>query len=383
MDDEKFSLTVFIYSIYGTLVLVLPFLYIQENMSQRKIIHIDADCFYAAVEMRDNPELRDIPLAIGGSATSRGVIATANYIAREYGVRSAMSSAHAVRLCPHIVIIPGNRQKYREVSQQMHRIFGEYTRLIEPLSLDEAYLDVTDVTLCRGSATLMAQEIRQKIMDTTGITVSAGIAANKFLAKVASDWNKPNGQFVVPPSEQDAFVKNIPIKRIWGIGKVGQEKLHKLGVKTCGDLQQIELASLIQLFGRFAYRLSQLAFGVDDRDVQMNRVRKSFSVEHTYEKDLDSVDACLKQVPKLIEALTHRMADKKFTHPPSKFYVKVKFDNFQQTTVEKAYQKGQEYAFFIMLIKEAISRQNRPVRLLGLGYRLKSNDSMQLRLPFE
>lgn len=352
-------------------------------MSQRKIIHIDADCFYAAVEMRDNPELRDIPLAIGGSATSRGVIATANYIAREYGVRSAMSSAHAVRLCPHLIIIPGNMQKYREVSQQMHRIFCEYTRTIEPLSLDEAYLDVTDVTLCRGSATLMAQEIRQKIADTTGITVSAGIAINKFLAKVASDWNKPNGQYVVSPPEQDEFVKNIPIKRIWGIGKVGQEKLRKLGVKTCGDLQQLELAVLIQQFGRFAYRLSQLAFGVDDRVVQVNRIRKSFSVEHTYAKDLDSVDACLMQVPKLIEELTNRMVDKKFTHNPSKFYVKVKFDNFQQTTVEKAYQKGREGAVFTMLMKEAISRQNRPVRLLGLGYRLKSNDSMQLLLPLE
>ncbi|MCZ2722136.1 DNA polymerase IV [Marinomonas sp. 15G1-11] len=352
-------------------------------MSQRKIIHIDADCFFAAVEMRDNPKLRDIPLAIGGAANSRGVISTANYVAREYGVRSAMSSAQAVRQCPHLTIIPGNMQKYRDVSQKMRQIFSEYTSIIEPLSLDEAYLDVTDISLCRGSATLMAEEIRQKIEASTGITVSAGIAANKFLAKVASDWNKPNGLFVVVPSNQAEFVKTIPIKRIWGIGKVGQEKLNKLGVVTCGDLQQLDFTILSQQFGRFAHRLSQLALGIDEREVQVNRIRKSFSIEHTYEKDLASTEACLMQVPKLMEELRRRMENKKSTLNPSKFYVKVKFDNFQQTTVEKAYQKGQEYTFFIMLMKEAISRQNRPVRLLGLGYRLTSNDSMQLSLPLE
>jgi DNA polymerase IV len=367
------------YSVCGILCFSLSLPY----MSQRKIIHIDADCFYAAVEMRDNPELRDIPLAIGGSATSRGVIATSNYIAREYGVRSAMSSAHAARLCPHITIIPGNMQKYREVSQQMHRIFCEYTQVIEPLSLDEAYLDVTDVTLCRGSATLMAQEIRQKIADTTGITVSAGIAANKFLAKVASDWNKPDGQYVVSPSEQDEFVKNIPIKRIWGIGKVGQEKLHKLGVETCGDLQQLELSILIKQFGSFAHRLSQLAVGVDERAVQVDRIRKSFSVERTYAKDLNTLEDCLAQIPLLMEELARRMKNKQETLSPQKYYVKVKFDNFQQTTVERAYQHGKEEVSFTVLIKEAISRQSRPVRLLGLGYRLKSDDSMQLQLPLE
>jgi len=352
-------------------------------MSQRKIIHIDADCFFAAVEMRDRPELRDVPLAIGGPSSSRGVISTANYNAREYGVRSAMSSAHAMRLCPQLTILPGNMQKYREVSQQMRSVFHEFTDLIEPLSLDEAYLDVTDVTLCRGSATLMAEDIRQKIFRITGITVSAGIASNKFLAKVASDWNKPNGQFVVTPEAQSEFVKTIPIKNIWGLGKVGQEKLNKLDIETCLDLQQVEFEVLHKQFGSFAYRLSQLALGIDEREVQVNRIRKSLSVEHTYDKDLQTMDECLLQIPILMEELTRRMSNKKEALHPSKFYVKVKFDNFQQTTVEKAYQQGEEEAFFIRLMSEAIARQSRPVRLLGLGYRLKSDNVMQMQLPLD
>ncbi len=352
-------------------------------MSQRKIIHIDADCFFAAVEMRDQPELRTIPLAIGGPSSSRGVISTANYIAREYGVRSAMSSAHAMRLCPQLTILPGNMQKYRDVSQQMRSVFNEFTDLIEPLSLDEAYLDVTDVSLCRGSATLMAQAIRQKIFQITGITVSAGIASNKFLAKVASDWNKPNGQFVVSPETQNDFVKTIPIKNIWGLGKVGQGKLHKLNVETCGDLQRVDFSVLLKQFGSFAYRLSQLALGIDDRSVQVNRIRKSLSVEHTYHKDLQTMDECVRQIPILMEELSRRMLNKKETLQPSKFYVKVKFDNFQQTTVEKAYQHGEEESFFILLMKEAIARQSRPVRLLGLGYRLKLDNLMQMQLPLD
>ncbi|MFT2112125.1 DNA polymerase IV [Marinomonas sp. 2405UD68-3] len=352
-------------------------------MSQRKIIHIDADCFFAAVEMRDRPELRAVPLAIGGPSASRGVISTANYNARKYGVRSAMSSAHAVRLCPQLTIIPGNMQKYREVSQQMRSVFNEFTDRIEPLSLDEAYLDVTDVTLCRGSATLMAEDIRQKIFQITGITVSAGIASNKFLAKVASDWNKPNGQFVVTPESQSEFVKTIPIKNIWGLGKVGQEKLHKLNIETCLDLQQVDFTVLLKQFGSFAYRLSQLALGIDEREVQVNRIRKSLSVEHTYDKDLQTMGECLLQIPILMEELTRRMSNKKEALHPSKFYVKVKFDNFQQTTVEKTYQPGEEDTFFRMLMSEAIARQSRPVRLLGLGYRLKSDNAMQMQLPLD
>ena len=352
-------------------------------MQPRKIIHIDADCFFAAIEMRDNPSLQQIPLAIGGPANSRGVIATANYLAREFGVKSAISSALAKRLCPQLMIIPGDMAKYRLASEQMRRIFQDYTNKIEPLSLDEAYLDVTEASCCRGSATLMAQEIRQRIEATVGITVSAGIAGNKFLAKIASDWHKPNGQFVVSPDEQEAFIKTVPAKRIWGVGKVGQEKLAALGVHTCADLQLIEMEVLFKHFGSFAYRLAQLARGLDEREVQTSRIRKSVSVEHTFAQDLPSVDDCLAQLPSLLEALDKRLEGRAYGDYLGKFYLKLKFDNFQQTTIETAYQAGHILPSFQRLLVEAFARQNRPVRLIGLGYRLKGVDAQQLSFDFD
>jgi DNA polymerase-4 len=193
--------------------------------ANRKIIHIDADCFYAAVEVRDNPELRGKAIAVGGSATRRGVIATASYEARKFGIHSAMASATAVKRCPQLILIPGRMSVYREASRQMHEIFSDYTDLIEPLSLDEAFLDVSACPRCRGSATLIAQEIRKRIADDVGITVSAGVAPNKFIAKVASDMNKPDGQYVVTPQQIDEFLISLPVKRIWGVGKVTAQRL--------------------------------------------------------------------------------------------------------------------------------------------------------------
>jgi len=191
----------------------------------RKIIHVDMDCFYAAVEMRDNPSLRDIPLAIGGSRTQRGVISTANYPARKYGVRSAMSTAMALKLCPHLTLLPGRFDAYKEASAHIREIFSRYTARIEPLSLDEAYLDVTDSPHCHGSATLMAREIRQIIADELNLTASAGVAPIKFLAKIASDLNKPNGQYVITPEEMPQFLLTLPLAKIPGVGKVTAKKL--------------------------------------------------------------------------------------------------------------------------------------------------------------
>lgn len=346
----------------------------------RKIIHIDADCFFAAVEMRDDPRLADVPLAIGGAASSRGVIATANYSAREYGVRSAMSSAKAVKLCPHLVLMRGNMEKYRLASRQMHAIFRDYTSQIEPLSLDEAYLDVTDCTLCHGSATLIAQEIRHRIYQDVGITVSAGIAINKFLAKVASDWNKPNGQYVVTPDEQDEFVKNIPVKCIHGVGKVAQEKLAKLNVDNCFDLQNVDYLSLSQQFGSWSYRLQQLAFGVDNRPVKTHSVRKTISVETTFSEDLADVVSCQAKLPQLLAELERRVKSKDVSSRLGKFYLKLKFSDFQQTTIEASYEVGKELVAFSHLLAQAHARRGMPVRLIGLGYRLKSVSSRQLSL---
>lgn len=346
----------------------------------RKIIHIDADCFFAAVEMRDDPSLMDVPLAIGGSASARGVIATANYSAREYGVRSAMSSAKAVILCPHLVLIRGNMEKYRLASRQMNAIFQDYTLKIEPLSLDEAYLDVSESELCHGSATLIAAEIRERIYQEVGITVSAGIAANKFLAKVASDWNKPNGQFVVTPQEQEEFVKKVPVKCIHGVGKVAQEKLTRLNVSTCLDLQNVDYLSLSQLFGSGSYRLQQLAFGVDDRPVQSHSVRKTISVETTFSQDLADIASCQAKVPQLLSELTERVKSKGVTSQLGKFYLKLKFSDFQQTTIETAYEAGDELSSFVGLLVQAHARKAMPVRLIGLGYRLKLVSNRQLSL---
>ena len=206
----------------------------------RKIIHCDCDCFYAAVEMRDDPSLQNYPIAVGGKSDRRGVVATCNYKAREYGVRSAMPTGQALKLCPDLVVVPGTMAKYREASMKIRQIFYRYTDKVEPLSLDEAFLDVTDCTQCSGSATLIAEEIRRAIAEEVGVTASAGVASNKFLAKVASDLNKPDGQYVITPQNIAAFVQQLEVKRINGVGKVTNEKLSRLGVKTCGDLQAFE-----------------------------------------------------------------------------------------------------------------------------------------------
>lgn len=228
----------------------------------RKIIHVDMDCFFAAVEMRDNPALRDIPIAIGGSRERRGVISTANYPARKFGVRSAMPTGMALKLCPHLTLLPGRYEAYKEASRQIQAIFSRYTSLIEPLSLDEAYLDVTDSTHCHGSATLIAQEIRQTIFTELQLTASAGIAPVKFLAKIASDLNKPNGQYVITPADVPEFLRTLPLGKIPGVGKVSAAKLEAMGLRTCEDVQKYDppccsnvLVSLVACCGNAARAL--------------------------------------------------------------------------------------------------------------------------------
>ncbi|QFU75662.1 DNA polymerase IV [Halioglobus maricola] len=342
-------------------------------MNWRKIIHVDADSFYASVEMRENPGLIGQPIAVGGS-TGRGVIATCNYEARKYGVRSAMPSSRARQLCPQLQILKPRFPLYRETSRQFHEIFRRYTEVIEPLSLDEAYLDVSEATACQGSATLIAEEIRASIKEELQLTVSAGVAPNKFLAKVGSDWNKPDGCFTLAPGQVASFVRELPVSRINGVGSVTAAKLEKLGATTCGELQAIPLETLARRFGKYGLRLSQLAHGEDNRPVQTSRIRKSISVENTYSDDLVDIDAMRTALEKILAELETRFHRIEEQYHPNKRFVKVKFDNFNQTTMEEVIPGNGEHwlqpGAYLALLESAWQRQSRPVRLLGAGLRL-------------
>lgn len=338
-------------------------------MTQRKIIHIDCDCFYAAIEMRDDPQLAGRPLAVGGSAERRGVIATCNYEARAYGVRSAMSSHHAQKLCPDLLIVKPRMEAYKEASREIHGIFREYTELIEPLSLDEAYLDVSDCPHFAGSATRIAQDIRRKVSQRLHITVSAGVAPNKFLAKIASDWRKPDGLFVITPGEVEDFVAELPVSKLHGVGKVTAERLKRQGIEHCADLRHWSKLKLVREFGSFGERLYGLAYGVDDRPVQNDSRRQSVSVENTFDQDLPNLAACLEKLPELMETLAVRMSRIDSSYRAGKPFVKVKFHDFTQTTLEQA-GAARDLESYQQLLAQAFARGGKPVRLLGIGVRL-------------
>ena len=340
----------------------------------RKIIHIDADSFYASVEMREDPSLAGKPIAVGGSAQKRGVIATCNYQARKFGVRSAMPSSRAMQLCPQLIILRARFDLYREVSRQFHHIFADYTDKIEPLSLDEAYLDVSECSQFQGSATLIAQDIRRRIKNELNLTVSAGIAPNKFLAKVGSDWDKPDGCFTIAPAQVADFVRDLPVSRINGVGAVTAAKLEKLGARTCGDLQQLPVETLVLRFGRYGSRLAALAHGHDEREVKTSRIRKSISTENTYHSDIADLDVMQGALQELLDELEGRFHKIEEQYRPHKRFVKVKFDNFIQTTMEEVIPDNGEHwlneAAYRSLLVNAWQRERRPVRLLGAGLRL-------------
>jgi len=346
----------------------------------RKIIHVDMDCFFAAVEMRDNPALRDIPIAIGGSRVQRGVISTANYPARRYGVHSAMSTAMALKLCPHLTVIPGRYEAYKEVSVQIREIFARYTSLIEPLSLDEAYLDVSDSPHCHGSATLMAKEIRDTIHQELNLTASAGVAPIKFLAKIASDINKPNGQFVITPDETAAFILTLPLEKIPGVGKVTARRLEELGLKTCGDVQKSDLATLLRRFGKFGRVLWERCNGIDDREVIVERQRKSIGVERTLSEDIHDWEACLEIIDWLYEELDRRLVKIKPDRQIARQGVKLKFNDFQLTTQEHVWPELNKDDLIAVARKSWDERRGgRGVRLVGLHVTLL-NPQMERQL---
>lgn len=326
--------------------------------------------------MRDQPELRGQPVAVGGRADQRGVVAACNYEARRFGIHSAMAMGQALRRCPSLVVLPVAMEKYRLASRQILAIYYEYTDLVEPLSLDEAYLDVSAAPHANGSATLMAQQIRRRIFDTVGITASAGIAPNKFLAKVASDWNKPDGQFVVKPHQVDAFVAALPVDKLFGVGRVTAGRLHQLGAATCGDLRAWSLAELQQHFGKFGQRLHQLCRGIDLREVCASRERKSISVEETYALDLPDLAACAEQLPALLEKLQARIVRAGAERLAHKLFIKIRFADFRQTTVEcVAGDADPGPARYLQLLETGFERGRQPVRLLGAGVRLREGEA--------
>lgn len=332
-----------------------------------KIIHVDMDCFYAAVEMRDDPSLRDIPIAIGGSRERRGVISTANYPAREFGVRSAMPTAMALKLCPHLRLLPGRFDAYKDASRQIREIFTRYTPLIEPLSLDEAYLDVTDSEHCQGSATLMAQAIRADILRETGLTASAGIAPIKFVAKIASDMNKPNGQYVITPQALPDFIVSLPLAKIPGVGKVSAKKLEEMGLYTCGDVQKADLAKLLKRFGKFGRVLWERSNGIDERGVVVERERKSLGVERTLAEDIHRWEQCLEIIDYLYAELERRLSQIRPDKQIARQGVKLKFNDFQLTTQEHIWPVLNKEDMIAVAKKTWDERRaGRGVRLVGL-----------------
>ncbi|EJN6827821.1 DNA polymerase IV [Vibrio cidicii] len=341
----------------------------------RKIIHVDMDCFYAAVEMRDNPDYRGRPLAVGGHEKQRGVLSTCNYEARKFGVRSAMPTAQALKLCPSLLVVPGRMQVYVQVSRHIREIFSRYTDLIEPLSLDEAYLDVSDSTQCHGSATLIAQAIRRDIWQELQLTASAGVAPIKFLAKVASDMNKPNGQFVIPPEKVQEVVDKLPLEKIPGVGKVSLEKLHQAGLYRCEDIKNSDYRELLRHFGRLGGSLWKRSHGIDERDVVVERERKSVGVERTFSQNISSYQECWQVIEeKLYPELEKRLQKANPDKAIIKQGIKMKFADFQLTTIEHVHSEL-DLAYFRQLLQDVLQRQKgREIRLLGLSVMLKPQE---------
>ena len=334
----------------------------------RKIIHIDMDAFYASVELRERPELKDLPVVIA-SHHPRAVVAAASYPARVYGLRSAMSMGQARKLCPQVIVIEPDFAKYRQVSAQIHQIFQQYTSLIEPLSLDEAFLDVTENLQQIPSATEVAIRIREDIFQATGLTASAGVAPNKFLAKIASDWHKPNGICVIRPSQVQGFIQNLPLKKIPGVGKVTQEKLKSLNLETLGDLQQIDEALLIQQFGKYGRRLFLYAQGIDERPVEVERERQQISKETTFDDDLH-LNQCRPYWEPLLGQVWQSLQKKQLS--ARGVTVKLKLKNFQVMQHSKSFKQvlrsPQELAQALdLLLDELHIAPQMQFRLIGVG----------------
>lgn len=354
----------------------------------RKIIHVDMDAFFASVEQRDHPEWRGKPIAVGGSA-ERGVVAAASYEARKYGVRSAMPSITAKRLCPNLIFVPHRFDVYREVSQQVMAIFREYTDLVEPLSLDEAYLDVTSNKMGMPSATIIAREIRARIQEETQLTASAGISFNKFLAKSASDVNKPDGITVITPKDADAFIDQLKIEQFFGVGKVTATKMKQLGIFSGANLKTWSEVDLVRNFGKSGRYYYRIVRGLDDRPVKPDRIRKSVSAEDTFESDLSDPRELSEALNRIVDVVLRRLA--KNNTLGRTVTVKIKFNDF---TIKTRSRSSLSYITDPETIRKMALEllatpdwPSQPVRLLGAGLsnlntEKPSSEGLQLTLNF-
>ncbi|MEK2535708.1 DNA polymerase IV [Tetragenococcus halophilus] len=342
-----------------------------KNDTSRKVIHIDMDAFFASVEERDNPKLAQYPLVIARhpkDTGGRGVVTTANYKARKYGIHSAMSAQKAYELCPHATFVPGNHQKYREISQKIREIFHCYTDIIEPVSIDEAYLDVTNNKINSSSAIKIAKLIQHDIWQEVHLTCSAGVSYNKFLAKLASDYQKPRGMTVVTPDEAVDFLRGLPIEKFHGVGKKTVPKMHELGIYTGNDLYQKSEMELIQIFGKMGYSLYRKVRGIHNSPVQVTRERKSVGRERTYGKALTSEQECLSQLRIMAEQVTESL--KKEQKHGKTVVLKLRYSDFETitkraTVQEYIYQKDDIFSQ-ASLIFEEVAQVEKGVRLLGI-----------------
>nr|WP_314836497.1 DNA polymerase IV [uncultured Flavobacterium sp.] len=339
----------------------------QELFPNRKIIHIDMDAFYASVEQMDNPELRGKPIAVGGSE-NRGVVAAASYEARKFGVRSAISGVMAKKNCPELIFVRPRFDRYKEISSKIQKIFYEYTDLVEPLSLDEAYLDVTINKKGNPSASLLAQEIRLRIFNEVGLTASAGISINKFVAKIASDYNKPNGQKTVNPDEVISFLEELPIRKFYGVGKVTTEKMYQLGIFTGLELKSKSVEFLEKHFGKSGNFYYNVVRGIHNSEVKSDRITKSVAAEHTFEVNLSSEIFMMEQLDNIANALIRRL--KKHNIAGKTITLKIKYSDFTQQTRSKTLpyfiaDKG----LILETVKELLyqERMKDSVRLLGIS----------------
>ena len=350
----------------------------------RKIIHIDMDAFFASVEQYDNAELRNKPVAVGG-AGDRGVVAAASYEARKFGVRSAMPSKTAKKRCPNLIFVPPRFDRYKEISTQIMSVFFEFTDLVEPLSIDEAFLDVTHNKMNLPSASLIAREIKNRVKEVTGLTASAGISVNKFLAKIASDYQKPDGLFVIPPKDVVTFIEELPIDKFFGVGKVTADKMHYLGIFHGKDLKKRTLADLTRVFGKAGVYYYQISRGIDNRLVDPNRVRKSVSTEQTFYTNLSDRESVRKDMRLTAEDLVKRLKKSRFRGRT--LSLKVKFSSFEQVTRSKTILQEISDLDLIMKIADELLLQvefKESIRLLGLtvSNKIDSSEPQQLTLNF-
>ena len=355
--------------------------------TDRKIIHIDMDAFYASVEQHDFPELKGKPLAVGGGMY--GVVAAASYEARKFGVRSAMPGKTALEKCPQLIVVKPRFQRYKEISQQIRKIFYEFTDLVEPLSLDEAYLDVTENKKNMESANDIAREIRRRIFEETGLTASAGISINKFLAKVASDYNKPNGQKTIHPTQILDFMEDMPIEKFFGIGKVTANKMHELHIFKGSDLKKKSLDDLIKLFGKSGNYYYNVVRGIHNSEVKPHRIQKSVAVEETFWENLLDEEAVFKQLKIISEELEIRLSKKEIKRKSLTLKIKYKdFTQYMRSKTQEVYFDGSLDFYETAQKLWELRPFDKPVRLLGLSLSNlniseKKQISVQLKIPFE